>query len=382
MPSRITSKHPLPAELPPASDLPVRLGISLCLLGEPVRYDGGHKRDPFLVDVLGQHVEWVPVCPEVEAGFGTPRESMRLVDDVAEPRLITVRSRHDHTDRMRRYAKQRLRDLQSLNLSGYVFKNNSPSCGSRRVRVYARDGRLLGTGKGLFADAFQRAFPLTPIEEEGRLRDPGLRENFIERVFGYHRWQGLNTRPTRGRLVAFHTAHKYLLLAHSQRHCRELGRLVANAVGTPPRGCPTDQELARTYGQLFMQALTVRTTVRKHVNVLQHLTGHFKSVLNATVREELHAVISDYQNGFVPLSVPVTLIRHYVRILDIPYLRDQVYLAPHPVGTTPCGCPSEMAPGHSGRHPSTSLRAGSFDFASFTSFRTGRAGFGRPLREE
>lgn len=330
MPSHVTPEPLLPAESPVASDLPLRLGISHCLLGEPVRYNGGHKRDHFLVDVLGQHVEWIPVCPEVEAGFGTPRESMRLVDDVGAPRLITVRSHHDHTDRMRRYATTRVRELDSLNLSGYVFKKDSPSCGTRRVRVYTRDGNLLGTGKGLFADEFQRTFPLTPIEEEGRLRDQGLRENFIERVFGYHRWQVLTARLTRGRLVAFHTAHKYLLLAHSQRHYRELGRLVANAVGTTPRGCPATRELARTYGHLFMETLAVKTTIRKHVNVLQHLAGHFKAALNSTVREELHGVIGDYRNGFVPLSVPVTLIRHYVRILDVPYLRDQVYLAPHP----------------------------------------------------
>ena len=182
-----------------------------------------------------------------------------------------------------------MRDLQSLNLSGYVFKKDSPSCGTRRVRVYTRDGHLLGTGKGLFADAFQHAFPLTPIEEEGRLQDQGLRENFIERVFGYHRWQELNARPTRGRLVAFHTAHKYLLLAHSQRHYRELGRFVANAKQSSTR------ELARTYGQLFMEALAVKTTIRKHVNVLQHLAGHFKDALSSAVRDELHAVIGDYQ---------------------------------------------------------------------------------------
>lgn len=326
MPSRVTPEHLLPAEEPLGQDLhlPVRLGISRCLLGEPVRYDGGHKLDQFLMDVLGQHVEWVPVCPEVEAGFGTPREAMRLVDDVAEPRLLTVRSHHDYTGRMRRYAKTRVREFQALNLSGYVFKKDSPSCGTRRVRVYARDGRLLGTGKGLFAEAFHRAFPLTPIEEEGRLRDQGLRENFIERVFGYHRWQGLNARFTMGRLVAFHTVHKYLLLAHSQRHYRELGRLVADAKHYPVR------ELARTYGHLFMEALAVKTTIRKHVNVLQHLAGHFKNALSARARTELHGVLSDYHNGFVPLSVPVALIGHYVRILDVPYLRDQVYLAPHP----------------------------------------------------
>ncbi|MDE0145001.1 MAG: DUF523 and DUF1722 domain-containing protein [Nitrospira sp.] len=324
MPSLVTPEPLHPAEASFATDLPVRLGISRCLLGEPVRYDGGHKRNQFLVDVLGQHVEWFPVCPEVEAGFGTPREAMRLVEDVAEPRLLTVRSHHDYTGRMRRYAKTRVREFQTLSLSGYVFKKDSPSCGIRRVRVYARDGRLLGTGKGLFAETFQRAFPLTPIEEEGRLRDQGLRENFIERVFGYHRWQVLNARLTKGRLVAFHTVHKYLLLAHSQRHYRALGRLVANAKHYPVR------ELARTYGHLFMEALAVKTTIRKHVNVLQHLAGHFKNALSAKTRLELHAALSDYHNGFVPLSVPVALIGHYVRILDVPYVRDQVYLAPHP----------------------------------------------------
>ena len=324
MPSHVTPESLHQAKSALASDLPVRLGISRCLLGEPVRYDGGHKRNEFLTDVLGQHVEWVPVCPEVEAGFGTPREAMRLVDDVAEPRLLTVRSHHDYTGRMRRYANTRVRELRTVNLSGYVFKKDSPSCGTRRVRVYARDGRLLGTGTGLFAEAFQRAFPLTPIEEEGRLRDQGLREHFIERLFGYHRWQVLNARFTRGRLVAFHTAHKYLLLAHSQRHYRELGGLVANGKDYPVR------ELARTYGRLFMEALAVKSTIRKHVNVLQHLAGHFKESLGAKARTELHGVVNDYHHGFVPLSVPVALIGHYVRVLDVPYLRDQVYLAPHP----------------------------------------------------
>ncbi len=309
---------------PPA--LPLRLGISRCLLGDPVRYDGGHKRDRFLVDILGHHVEWIPVCPEVEAGFGTPRESMRLVDDVATPSLITVRSKKDHTERMHRYTKTRLRELRSFNLSGYVFKKDSPSCGIRLVRVYDHQGGLLGKGKGLFADAFQHAFPLTPIEEEGRLQDQNLREHFIERVFGYHRWQCqvLSGRLTRGALVAFHTAHKYLLLAHSRQHYQQLGHLVANAKRLPTR------QLTDTYGQVFMEALAVKTTVRKHMNVLQHIAGHFKGTLSAMARHELREALTDYHQGLVPLSVPVTLLRHYVRILDVSYLRDQVYFAPHP----------------------------------------------------
>ncbi|MDA1305611.1 MAG: DUF523 and DUF1722 domain-containing protein [Nitrospirae bacterium] len=305
---------------------PLRLGISQCLLGEQVRFDGGHKRNQFLVDILGQHVEWIPVCPEVEAGFGTPREPMRLVDDLDQPRLITIRAHQDHTAQMTRYTKRRLRDLRSLNLCGYVFKKDSPSCGTQRVRVYNQEGKLLGKGKGIFAEAFQRTFPLIPIEEEGRLQDPGLRENFIERVFGYHRWQAKvsHARLTRGALVAFHATQKYLLLAHSRRHYQQLGQLVANAKQFTPR------QLVDSYGQLFMEALAVKTTIRKHMNVLQHLAGHLKSKLSPLARAELHAVLHDYHQAFVPLSVPITLIRHYVRVFEIPYLADQVYLSPHP----------------------------------------------------
>ena len=313
-------------ETGPAAAFPLRLGISRCLLGDPVRYNGGHTRDHFLVDVLGPHVEWVPVCPEVEAGFGTPREAMRLVDDVERPRLITIRSCTDHTEIMRRYTNTRLRDLRSCNLSGYVFKKNSPSCGTRRVRVYDRQGRLLGTGTGLFAETFQHAFPLIPVEEEGRLQDRRLRERFMERVFGYHRWQSstLGRRLTRGTLVSFHTTHKYLLLAHSRRHYQRLGQVVANANRFSTR------QSADAYGRLFMEALAVTPTVRKHVNVLQHVVGHFKGMVSSTARRDLHDVLTDYQKGLVPLSVPITLIRHYVRVLDVPYLREQVYLAPRP----------------------------------------------------
>ena len=306
--------------------LPIRLGISHCLLGEPVRYDGGHKRDRFLVDILGEHVEWVPVCPEVEAGFGTPRESMRLVDDLKSPRLMTIRSQKDLTKPIERYAKQRLRDLQSENLSGYVFKKGSPSCGTQRIRVYDREGHSIGHGKGLFAKAFEQRFPLIPIEEEGRLQDPHLRENFIERVFGYHRWQShtFNTRLTRKALIEFHTIHKYLLLAHSRSHYQKLGLLVAHAKEYPLR------QLFDAYGQLFMEGLSIKTTIRKHMNVLQHLAGHLKGVLSPKARGELHEIIHDYHQGLVPLSVPITLIRHYVRVFDIPYLGEQVYLDPHP----------------------------------------------------
>lgn len=305
--------------------LPLRLGISQCLLGDAVRYDGGHKRDAFLMDVLGPHVEWVPVCPEVEAGLGTPREAMRLFGTPQRSRLITVRTMVDHTEQVAQWSDGRLRELETLALSGYVFKKDSPSCGVERVRIFNRHGMPATRGAGLFARAFHAHFPLTPVEEEGRLCDAALRDNFIERVFAYHRWLRLmQDGVTRQRLVQFHTIHKYLLLAHSPPHYRTLGGLVANVHRSTPR------EAAQRYGAGFMEALALRATVRKHVNVLQHLLGHFRTQLTSGQRRALLDVIDEYHRGVVPQIVPITLMRHYVRLFDVPYVRDQVYLNPHP----------------------------------------------------
>jgi uncharacterized protein YbgA (DUF1722 family)/uncharacterized protein YbbK (DUF523 family) len=304
---------------------PLRVGISRCLLGDHVRYDGGHKRDAFLTDVLGRFVEWVPVCPEVEAGLGTPREAMRLEGPAESARLITIKSRADHTPAMTRFSGRRVRELEALDLSGYVFKKDSPSCGIERVRLYNPHGMPTRNGVGLFARAFMERFPLIPVEEEGRLNDPVLRDNFIERMFCYRRWRDLaDGRLTRAAIVSFHTAHKYLLLAHSQTHYQALGRLVADA----KRHTPAD--LAHRYGVLFMEALAVKASVRKHVNVLHHLVGYFTAQLSPDEREELRDVIGDYHQGLTPLIVPITLIRHYVSLLKIPYLKQQVYLNPHP----------------------------------------------------
>lgn len=304
---------------------PLRLGISRCLLGHAVRFDGGHKRDRFLTDVLGPHVEWVPVCPEVEAGLGTPREAMRLVGDPARPQLITIKSGIDHTEALERMASDRLQDLKKLDLSGFVFKKDSPSCGIERVRIYNRHGMPSRQGAGIFARTFMKQFPLVPVEEEGRLCDPALRENFIERVFSYRRYQDLLQKGlTRGAVVQFHTIHKYLLLSHSQPHYQALGRLVGQADRHRPR------QLALKYGELFMKALTVKATVRKHVNVLQHILGFFKSHLSPQEKRELLGVIGDYHRELTPLIVPLTLIRHYVNLFEVEYIRDQVYLNPHP----------------------------------------------------
>jgi len=303
----------------------LRLGISRCLIGDEVRFDGGHKRDSFLTDVFGRYVEWVPVCPEVEAGLGTPREAMRLVGDLQNPRLVTIKSGTDHTRALETMATHRIEGLKSLDLSGYVFKKGSPSCGIERVRLYNEHGIPSRNGVGLFARAFIEQFPLIPVEEEGRLCEPTLRENFIERVFCYRRWQDLvQSGVTRQALMQFHMVHKYLLLAHSPQQCEVLGRLVGQAHQHRPK------ELAHRYGELFMKALAVKATVRKHVNVLQHILGYFKGRLGAHEKAELLGVIGDYHQELTPLVVPLTLIKHYVQTFDVGYIRDQVYLNPHP----------------------------------------------------
>jgi uncharacterized protein YbgA (DUF1722 family)/uncharacterized protein YbbK (DUF523 family) len=302
-----------------------RLGISACLLGQEVRYDGGHKRDAFLTETLGRFVEWVPVCPEVEAGLGIPREPIRLEGDAAAPRLIGTRTRVDHTAAMARYARARTEHIARLDLAGYVLKKDSPSCGMERVRVYPSAGAPRRGGTGLFARALMDHLPLLPLEEEGRLHDPGLRENFVERVFAYERWKRfLAARPSRGGLVAFHTAHKLLLLAHDPASYRRLGRLVAGAKTRPLR------DVLHDYGDGMMDALRRAATPARHVNVLEHMLGWVSDDLAPDERREIVDVIADYRRGLVPLVVPLTLLKHHVRRLGVAYLAGQVYLDPHP----------------------------------------------------
>jgi uncharacterized protein YbgA (DUF1722 family)/uncharacterized protein YbbK (DUF523 family) len=316
----------------------IRLGVSACLLGENVRYDGGHKRDAFLADTLGPFVEWVPVCPEVELGLGVPRDTLRLTGDPTAPRLEVQRTAEDITGRMRRYAAERTRELERLELDGYVLKRGSPSCGLFRVRVHDGRGTTGAAGRGLFADELARRLPLLPLEEEGRLADPGIRETFIERVFAAARWRAFVARRPRPRdLVDFHQAHKFLVLAHSPERYAELGRLVAGvgasaAPGVNARraGRALSGRALDDYGRLLMEALAVRATRARHVNVLQHLAGFFKRQLGGDERAELAEVIEEYRRGLVPLVVPITLIRHHVRRLGLTYLAGQVYLSPHP----------------------------------------------------
>jgi uncharacterized protein YbgA (DUF1722 family)/uncharacterized protein YbbK (DUF523 family) len=304
----------------------VRIGISTCLLGEAVRYDGGHKLDRFVRDTLGQYVDYVPVCPEVECGFGIPRESMHLEGDPQAPRLVTTRTKRDVTDQMLDWAHRRVAELEREDLCGFIFKSNSPSSGMERVKILDRNGMPRKIGVGVFAGIFMSHFPLTPVEEEGRLHDPALRESFIERIFVFKRWREMIAQGAKiGSLVDFHTHHKLLIMAHSPKHYSSLGKLVAGAKAVP------EKELYRQYQSLLMEALKLRATVKKNTNVLQHLMGYFKKQLSVDEKRELLEVIDHYHQGHFPLIVPMTLTNHYVRKYEQPYLKTQYYLNPHPL---------------------------------------------------
>ena len=311
-------------EAPSREGSPIRLGVSSCLLGEEVRFDGGHKRDRFIADLLGRFFEWVPVCPEVEVGMGTPRPALRLVDGDDGLRMVAIQSGVDHTEAMQRFSGRRVQVLRSLDLCGYILKKDSPSCGMTRVKIYG-EGLPRREGRGLYASALMEAYPNLPIEDEGRLNDAALRENFIERVFAYRRLGDLfRGRWTRGQIVAFHTAHKLQLMAHSTVAHRELGRLVA-ALKTKPRAL-----FRREYESGFMRALAQLASRGRNANVLHHAAGHLKKRLDSAARTELAHLIDDYRRGLVPLIVPITLIGHHVRRHGIDYLNGQVFLEPHP----------------------------------------------------
>ena len=303
-----------------------KLGISTCLLGENVRYDGGHKLDRYLKDVVGQFVDWVPVCPEVECGMTIPREPLRLVGDPENPRLVTSRTGIDKTEQMLTWAKMRLDQLEKENLCGYIFKSKSPSSGMQGIKVYGKNGVPSKKGVGIFARAFMDRFPLMPVEDEGRLNDAKLRENFIERIFVYQRWQNfVQNDGSRKGLVDFHTNHKLLLMSHSLKHLSELGKLVAEVKEIDPK------ELHDCYLSTLMNALKLNATINKNVNVLQHIMGYFKKQLSSDEKQELLEVIGNYHKALIPLIVPITLLNHFVRKYDESYLKRQYYLNPHPV---------------------------------------------------
>lgn len=303
----------------------IRIGISACLLGQEVRFDGGHKRDAYINETLSRFVRFVPICPEVDIGLGTPRESLRLVRDGERVRMIAPKSGTDHTATMKRYSSRRAKQLAGEDLCGYIFKKDSPTCGVHRVRLYDQNGVPSKTGRGLFAEAVLARYPSLPVEEEGRLQDPRLRENFFERVFAYRRLKDLfRSRWRTGDLVRFHASEKLLLMAHDPRAYSHVGRLVAGARGRDRR------ELVTEYETSFMAVLGRIATRRKHTNVLQHILGHFKKLLSSEDREEILTLIEDFRRGHIPLVVPVTLFRHHVRRHNVEYLMHQSYLDPHP----------------------------------------------------
>lgn len=302
----------------------IQVGISSCLLGQEVRFDGGHKRDSYVTGTLSSYFDFVPFCPEAAVGLGIPRQPIRLVRRGEEVRAVGVKTPElDPTDDLAAFATRTAGQLGHI--SGYILKKASPSCGMERVKVYNEKGMPERDGVGIYAEVLMKTLPLLPVEEEGRLGDAVLRENFIERVFVYHRWQQMVRRGlSAGELVEFHSDHKYLILAHDQEAYRQLGRLVADA------GKGNLERLAAEYVATLMPALKRPATPRQHVNVLQHLLGFLKEHLDKSDREEMVETIGQYRQGLLPLIVPITLIRHHFRRNPDPYVLRQYYLSPHP----------------------------------------------------
>ena len=303
----------------------IRIGISACLLGQKVRYDGGQKQDHYLTGTLAPYVDWEPVCPESECGLGTPREVMNLAGVSSAPRLMTKHTGLDHTHRITQWSDAKLDDLAQRQICGFVFKTRSPSCGLRGVKVRADADGPGGRARGLFAEAFVRRFPLMPMDEESRLYDPAARENFFIRIFTYGRWLELldTDRSVRG-LIEFHTRHKLLVLSHSPRHYTSLGRLLASPDLYP-------ENIHDRYIAMLMDALSLESTIRKHTNVLQHMAGYFKKKLSFREKQELEEAVKQYHDGMVPLLVPLCLIRHHALMHGEDYLAAQFYLFPDPL---------------------------------------------------
>lgn len=302
------------------------VGISKCLLGENVRYDGGHKLDKYLRDTLGKYVEYVPVCPEIESGFGVPREAMRLVDTNGTLRLMTQRTAIDMTEIMNEWMDKRLHQLRTLPLCGFIFKSRSPSSGLKSVKVYHKSGGVRQDGIGIFASGFISTFPQIPVEDDGRLHDDTLRENFIERIFVMQRWYTLTkTEKKLKKIMDFHSTHKYLVMAHSPQTLKDLGTLLAHG-----KDYPLD-DLYNLYLDSLLPALQRIATIKKNTNVLLHIMGYFKKNLESEEKSELREIIDQYHNGLVPLIVPITLMNHYVKKYKPEYLSNQIFLNPHPL---------------------------------------------------
>lgn len=304
----------------------LKLGVSSCLLGNEVRFDGGHQHDRFVTHTLGQYAQFIAVCPEVECGLPIPREAMRLVGSVDAPRLLGRKSSTDFTDTMKTWMDGKLDTLAGAQLDGFIFKRMSPSSGMERVKVYSPEGMAKKEGVGIFARGFMERFPNLPVEEDGRLNDPVLRENFIQRIFVHRRWRDLvSTNKSHGGLVKFHTAHKLTILSHNEEIYRQLGNIVADA------GNQDVDTLFEKYITILMDVLKERSTVKMHTNVLMHVFGYFKNELSSDEKKEMLEILENYRAGQLPLIVPLTMLKHFVRKYGQEYLAGQVYLNPHPL---------------------------------------------------
>ena len=302
----------------------IQIGISSCLLGEEVRYDGGHKRNVYVTGTLSQYFEFKAICPEMGIGLGVPRPTIRLVDKGDGIRVVGVNDADlDVTEKLRNFSQQAIEGLQSL--SGYILKKDSPSCGMERVRVYNSSDMPEKRGQGVFAKILMEALPNLPVEEEGRLMDPVLRENFIERVFIYYRWQRLiNSGLTAQKLIEFHTRHKFNLLAHDEPIYRQLGRMIADLDNDNLKA------LANNYVDMLMAGLKIPASRKRHTNVLMHIMGFFKNQLSADDKQEMLDLLDAYRLGQVPLIVPITMLKHHLRRCPHPYIEHQYYMNPYP----------------------------------------------------
>ncbi|MBM7071039.1 DUF1722 domain-containing protein [Shewanella sp. 202IG2-18] len=300
----------------------IQIGISSCLLGEKVRYDGGHKNSKYCSRDLSELFKFVPVCPEMAIGLGTPRKTIRLVRDENQIRVLTSDESFDVTEPLVNFSNEKVKQLSAL--GGYIFCAKSPTCGMERVLEYKiGTNNATKSGVGIFAKALMERYPLLPVEEEGRLHDPNLKENFFTRVYAYHDWMSMKqTGLTRHELIRFHSRYKYLIMAHSTEWYRKLGPILADLSDLESR--------ANEYFDGFMTALKCSATKRSHTNTLQHIQGYFKNELNKEQKAELTESILNFNQGLTPLLVPITLINHYLREHPKEYIQDQVYLNPHP----------------------------------------------------
>ncbi len=303
----------------------IRIGISSCLTGEKVRYDGEHQRFPYATDVLAAHFTLVPVCPEVEVGMPVPRETIHLEGDPADPRVVAPGSGTDWTRRIQTWSRRRLKELATEDLCGFILKKNSPSCGLFKVKVYPDQGPVVRKGRGLFAAAFTAANPLVPVEDEDRLMDLRLRENFIERVFGYHRLRAAFAgRWRRSEVAAFHDREKFLLMAHSPRHCKELDRMIAAVADLRPAA------FRDRYCTLFMACLGIKTTPSGQAKVLRKIAGQLRGIVADQDQRSIMSAIEEFREGQVPLVVPVTLLRYAIALYEVPSVGNSSYLDLHP----------------------------------------------------